>query len=166
MSALAGRSIRSFYCEHIELSDATEGITSYLLGGVTYTAYVTEISFGTTMYARAYTEDMKSAAQDMADHLLIEGRLYGAAVTDSNGTGITEESTEEDIRLIEKHCFSAIKDGVTTFEGAVLDAVMPTVIEHIASGRERIVYGGSSYILSYTEQGGRKTNIRLVREEP
>ena len=164
-SSLAGKRIQSFYCGHIELDEATEGITSFLLGENVYTACVTEIYFGAVMYARAYTKDISSTPRDEVLDMLRESRLYGSAVIDTDGIAITEETEDVDIRLRAKHGFSAVADGVTTFDGAVIDGVMPTLIEHISATSERIVYGGSSYILSYDEHGGRKTNIRLRKEE-
>lgn len=168
-AALAGKTVQSFYARHIPVTVPTEGISGFVREGRTYIAYRTEIHFGGEVYADACTEDI---CEDEYDYIpvsqlekgLVEGRIYGGACADGTGFGICDEAAG-DVRSAARHVFSAVTDNVTRFDGAVMDGTMPDRIERITDTSRRIVYGGSSYLLSYVQSGGVKTDIRLVKEE-
>ncbi|MBQ8979514.1 MAG: hypothetical protein IJ080_07135 [Oscillospiraceae bacterium] len=168
-SETAGMTVRSFYAEGVGLDVPAEGLTAFASEGVRYTAYRTEIHFEGRVYANARTEDIFEDDRELQtaaelDKKLVEGRLYGAAVSDGEGFGIVEEISG-DIRGSKRHGFSPVEDNVTRFDGAVLDGIMPDRVEKISDTARRIVYGGSAYRLTYSDQGGVKTDIRLTREE-
>ena len=167
-SALVGVTVRSFYAEGMTVYVPTEGLSAFVQDGVRYIAYRTELRFGSRVWAKAYTEDICDDGTDLvpASGLvqgMTEGRLYGTVSADGDGSGIVEEPGE-DVRGASRHGFSAVVDDVTMFDGAVLDGTMPDRIEKVSDTVRRIVYGGSSYLLSYQESGGTKTDITLVKE--
>lgn len=59
--------------------------------------------------------------------------------------------------------FNTASGGVTEYDGAMMDSVMPDKIEKVAnsSGKteRRITYGGKTYSLKYTESAGVKSDI-------
>lgn len=62
--------------------------------------------------------------------------------------------------------FKTSSGGVTEYDGAMMDKMMPDKIEKItnSSGQaeRRITYGGKTYSLTYDDDGTQKTNIKLV----
>lgn len=62
--------------------------------------------------------------------------------------------------------FKTSSGGVTEYDGAMMDKMMPDKIEKItnSSGQaeRRITYGGKTYSLTYDDDGTQKTNIKLT----
>ena len=62
--------------------------------------------------------------------------------------------------------FKTASGGVTEYDGAMMDKMMPDKIEKItnSSGQaeRRITYGGKTYSLTYDDDGTQKTNIKLT----
>ena len=62
--------------------------------------------------------------------------------------------------------FNTSSGGVTEYDGAMMDKMMPDKIEKItnSSGQaeRRITYGGKTYSLTYDDDGTQKTNIKLT----
>lgn len=66
----------------------------------------------------------------------------------------------------EAYGFKTSSGGVTEYDGAMMDKMMPDKIEKItnSSGQaeRRITYGGKTYSLTYDDDGTQKTNIKLT----
>ena len=58
--------------------------------------------------------------------------------------------------------FNTASGGVTEYDGAMMDSVMPDKIEKISDTERRITYGGKTYSLTYKTEGGIKKDIKLV----
>ena len=58
--------------------------------------------------------------------------------------------------------FNTASGGVTEYDGAMMDSVMPDKIEKISDTERRITYGGKVYVLTYKVEGDKKTDIKLT----
>ena len=58
--------------------------------------------------------------------------------------------------------FNTASGGVTEYDGAMMDSVMPDKIEKISDTERRITYGGKTYALTYKVEGGTKKDIKLT----
>ena len=58
--------------------------------------------------------------------------------------------------------FNTASGGVTEYDGAMMDSVMPDKIEKVSDTERRITYGGKTYSLTYKTEGDKKTDIKLT----
>ena len=58
--------------------------------------------------------------------------------------------------------FKTSSGGVTEYDGAMMDKMMPDKIEKISDTERRITYGGKVYVLTYKVEGDKKTDIKLT----
>ena len=58
--------------------------------------------------------------------------------------------------------FKTASGGVTEYDGAMMDKMMPDKIEKISDTERRITYGGKVYVLTYKVDGDKKTDIKLT----
>lgn len=175
MSLIAGRSYQAFYCSHMGISDAPEGITAFYFDaypeGLISCHTVVHFSGG-GVYAEARAADICEDDWDYTDLTGYELRRrverfreYGSTVMTDKGLGVIADKTDDPLRRA-VYYFSRAAQGVTDFDGAIIDRVMPTAIESVSDTAKRIIYDGVSYILEYKKGGGgSKTDITLTREE-
>ena len=87
-------------------------------------------------------------------------RVYGCtSINASNGLEFVSGNDE-------KYGFNTFAGGLTKFGGAMLDSVMPDLVETISETgtavEQRIVYGGKTYTLKYAKDGTKKSNISFT----
>lgn len=64
----------------------------------------------------------------------------------------------------EEYGFEVTENGVTSYDGAVIDKTMPDSIVKLSDTCRQITYGGTTYQLDYEVDGdGNKTNIKFER---
>ena len=87
-------------------------------------------------------------------------QIYGN--TQISGSGGLEFTDREG----NAYGFNTASGGVTEYDGAMMDTVMPDKIEKItnSSGQveRRITYGGKTYALTYKVEGDKKTEIKMT----
>lgn len=187
MSQTAGKKFQSYYCDHLDISGAPDGLTAFFIGqGEQYESLVctkTEIIFGGGgVYGRAAAGDIfedEWELRDLKDYEIRkrveEFRQYGSVVMTDKGLGIVtdgkndeEENKNEndsDIRKKKTYFFSKAENGVTKFDGAIIDGKMPDRIEKISDESRKIVYGKTAYILKFNlGEDGSRTNISFKKE--
>lgn len=175
MGTVALKTYQAFYCAHIGLLSEPDGITRFyfedhpdgLLSCRTIVRFCAD-----EIYAEASAADI---CEDESDYTDLTGyelrqkveryREYGSTVMTDRGIGFVADRRPEDERERAAYFFSAVSDAVTSFDGAIIDRIMPTSIERVSDTARRITYGGSSYLLSYAvDENGRKTDIVLEKE--
>ncbi|MCM1524735.1 MAG: hypothetical protein NC120_09790 [Ruminococcus sp.] len=173
MSDIAEKSCRSFSCAHIGIMGAPEGLTEFIFedhpSGLISSCTVVYFT-GSEVYAQAKAADICEDESDYTDltgyelrRRLEEGRRYGDTVITPRGVGFVIGGGEDDPQV---GFFSAAEDGVTKFGGALMDGVMPDLVQSVSQNVKRIRYGNSSYILSFeTDENGGKKNISFEKEE-
>ena len=60
--------------------------------------------------------------------------------------------------------FKTASGGVTEYDGAMMDKMMPDKIEKISDTERRITYGGKVYVLKYKSENNKKTDITFTEE--
>ena len=60
--------------------------------------------------------------------------------------------------------FNTASGGVTEYDGAMMDKMMPDKIEKISDTERRITYGGKVYVLKYKSENNKKTDITFTEE--
>lgn len=173
MSGIAQKSFTAFYCGHADIGAAPCGITAYSFGEKDFIAVKSEVIFGGGgVFAKISAADI---CEDEERYLSLmdlevrkkieEGRHYGSTVMTERGIGILSTDRSEDVREQEMFCFSSAEGGVTEFEGAVVDNVLPQKIEKLGATSRKIIYGGVSYILSWAlDELGNKVDFNMERE--
>lgn len=124
------------------------------------------------IFAEAATADICEDESDYSDLVGYElrkrieyDRKYGSTIISHKGIGFTSDkctdSGQADISF-----FTAVGNKVTEFGGAMLDCVMPDLIETITDGagecERHITYGGKKYSLKYKKEKGKKTDISFT----
>ena len=176
MSEIANKSFQALYCDHMDIMSAPDGITSFIMeGGGEFISVRTEVVFGGGgIYGKTKTADIcedESDYLDLKDHeirkRLEEYRQYGSVIMTEKGLGVVEaDDNNEDIREKQKFFFSKAAEGVSCFDGAILDKKMPDKIERVSDSCRRIIYGNNSYLLKFVnEANGNKSKISLEKEE-
>lgn len=176
MSEITGKSFQAYYCGHMDIMAAPDGLTAFITeGGGEFISVRTEVIFGGGgIYGKAIAADI---CEDESDYLdlkdteirkrIEEYRQYGSVIMTENGLGVVAaEDMNEDIRERETFFFSKALGGVSCFDGAILDKKMPDRIERISDSCRRIVYGENAYLLNYVKgEDGSKSKISFEREE-
>lgn len=172
MSDIAQKCFTAFYCGHGDIGAAPCGITAYSFGEKELIAVKNEVFFGGGgVYAKISAADICEdeepylSLMDYEDRKKIEeGRYYGSTVMTEKGIGILSTDRSEDVREQEIYCFSDAISGVTEFEGAVVDSVLPQKIEKLNAASRKIIYGGVNYILSWRlDEQGNKVDFNMER---
>ena len=169
MTAFAGKSRRAFYLECLVCDDLTQGLTgivqeSTLISEKTVTRFAPLMTL--SLRAKDIT-DPSAPPQEYREYLISQslrrGEMYGATIMTEKGLCVLEKSTAQDVRDRGTYSFKEATGGVTDFEGAIMDSVMPESIERLSPTSRRITYNGVVYTLTYSDDGTRKTNITLTR---
>lgn len=175
MSSAAQKYYRSFYCAHLDIMAAPEGLTAFYFEaypeGLISNHTIVHFRAG-DIYAEARAADICEDESDYTDFTGYElrkkleaDREYGNIIMTGKGLGILADEKPDDARARQAFFFSAALDGVTDFDGAILDKIMPTAVESVSDTVKRITYGDSVYTLSFDkDSNGRKTNIVLTKE--
>lgn len=175
MSSVAGKSYQAFYCAHIGLTDAPEGITGFYSDEYPdgLISCHTTVRFGAgEIYAEAKAADICEDEWDYTDLTGYELRKkverfreYGSTVMTDKGIGILSDTASNDPTARLTYFFSSAADAVTAFDGAIIDKTMPDAIESLSDTMKKFVYGDSVYILSFDrDENGKMTNIQLTKE--
>ena len=87
---------------------------------------------------------------------IADNKTYGnTLISGSGGLKFTDRDGNS-------YGFNTASGGVTEYDGAMMDSVMPDKIEKVSDTERRITYGGKTYSLTYDDDGTQKTNIKLV----
>lgn len=182
MGIAEGKTFQAFYCDHMNIMSAPDGLTAFILGedGEAFISPRTEVRFGGCgIYGKARAADICEDESDKLDltgyelrKRIEENRQYGSVIMTSKGLGIVPEASGvendsvDDFREKDACFFSKVREGVSTFEGVIVDGRMPDRIEKADDGSRRIVYGNISYLLKFKRgEDGSTTDITLEREE-
>lgn len=176
MQAVHGKSFQAFYCDHMDIMAAPNGLTAFILGasGEAFVSSKTEVIFGGCgVYGRARAADIcedESDYRSLTDYevrkRIEENRQYGSVIMTSKGLGIVPAAAGgDDFREEDVSFFSKTKEGVSVFEGAILDGRLPDKVEKVSEGCRRIVYGGNAFLLKFKKgAAGVRTEFSLERE--
>ena len=174
MSGIAEKYFDSFYCAHAAVSFAPCGLTEFIFGDrYGLISVKSTVHFcAKEIFAEAATADICEDESDYTDLVGYElrkkieyDRKYGSTIISDKGIGFTSDkctdSGQADISF-----FTAVGNKVTEFGGAMLDCVMPDLIETITDGagecERHITYGGKKYSLKYKKEKGKKTDISFT----
>lgn len=175
MSSAAEKSYQAFYCAHIDIPAAPEGLTGFYFDDYPdgLVSCRTVVHFcADSVYAEARAADI---CEDESDYTDLTGyelrkkidsyREYGSTVMTDRGIGIVSNAETDDVRERQTYFFSRAADGVTGFDGAILDGIMPSSVESVSETVKKITYGSSIFKLSFdVDENGKKTNIKLEKE--
>ena len=145
-----GDSVDSLVCNFCKLRITSSGFFASMgRNDVSESEYVSE-------YTRALSERVK--------------------VGETNGnTKVTRDGVKlvyinENSGSSEEYGFTTLAGGVTEYDGAMIDNVMPSQVETVADtsteAEKRITYGGKTYSLKYKKSGNIKNDITLTEVVP
>ncbi|MGN1089186.1 MAG: hypothetical protein ACI4Q6_02190, partial [Huintestinicola sp.] len=167
-SRLSGKMWRSFACRHLEVSSPPQGLTAFYTEDYPdgLIADNLKIHFGGRSFcinasAADICEDEWLYTDVMGYNVMRrieEQKLYGSTVITDRGLGIVSDTETEDIRQRSTYYFSTAQNGVSCFDGAMLDKQMPTTITKTGDTSREINYGGKRYTLNWVKDGDVKKN--------
>ena len=135
-------------------------------GSVRTTNYLSLVLSGSGMRASfgrnevLESEYLSSTKRELLERIKV-GEVNGNTKISRNGIKFVYKNENSGAKT--EYGFDVSESGVTSFEGAVIDKVMPEKIEKISETKRRIVYNGKIYELSWSidPSTGDKINIQM-----
>lgn len=132
-----------------------------------YTVTNILINLGADGAVAALSVPQTSGSSSIYNNLLT--RQINQRVAANKIYGNTLISSSDGLELVydnESYGFTTLAGGVTEYDGAMIDNVMPSQVETVADtsteAEKRITYGGKTYSLKYKKSGNIKTDITLT----
>lgn len=156
IGAIQNKSYRAWSCKALVSAYPAPG------AGITFgeTVLVTNFCRMKITDYGLYAEMGRNSVQEneydpLADRVQI-GEVNGSTKMTRQGIKFVNENSKTE------YGFEITEGGITKFDGAMIDGVMPESVEKVSDTEQIISYGNKKYKLTYDVVSGKKTNIKFV----
>lgn len=161
---------KSWECPKMQLTSAIPVPSSLITfpgAGELYVNYATVsltssgvyASLGRNVVSEDMTEYLDRTNREIRQRYRLGDVYRNVKISDNGITYVLEDKVNN---KTEEYGFEITEGGITKFDGAMIDGVMPESVEKVSDTEQIISYGNKKYKLTYDVVSGKKTNIKFV----